>query len=296
LSRNKAAKRIQTEELQRPDAYLYHDYRSFLRDWFAYLKETLPRFSLRILAGQAELGSGYLPMVLNGKRSLSHKVLLKLAPHLQLTEAELKHLANLVQFDAPDSLPMRVLALKNMRRSFTYMKRHPNEVEFFEYMAHWHYIAIREMSTLEGFRADAQWIRARLKWKIPLSKIREAIDFLISNGYLKLSPDGTNVLPAKDALACDDKVFSTALKQYHQQMLNLAGASLDHTPPDQREHHGYTFAISSSRFEEVQKIILNAIQAVQAIEKSEDRARDSLYHMELVLFPLAGAKSAGEKS
>jgi uncharacterized protein (TIGR02147 family) len=278
---------------ERPDAFRYHDYRSFLKDWFGYLKQTQPRFSLRSLAAEAQLATGHLPMMLAGKRSLSRKVFVKLAPLLHLSPSELKHLENLVQLDTEDSLQLRVLALQSMRRSFTYKKRHPNEVEFFEYMARWYHIVIREMSTLDGFRADPQWIRDKLKWKLPLGEIRVALDFLIQKKYLELTPEGS-VVPAKDSLSCEDRVFSTVLKQYHKQMFNLAADSMENTPADHRELHGYTFAINSSEFESAQKIVREALEALQQLEKKVSKPRDSIYHMQLALFTLTSASPAEE--
>ena len=62
---------------ERPDIFSYHDYRVFLKDWFEFRKQEGKGFSVRSVARDAKLGSGYLPMVLAGERNLSPKALAK---------------------------------------------------------------------------------------------------------------------------------------------------------------------------------------------------------------------------
>ncbi|MBC7690263.1 MAG: hypothetical protein H7222_00710, partial [Methylotenera sp.] len=59
--------------MSKPDIHSYHDHLKFLEDWLAYLKASQSGLSLRSLAVQAKLSSGYLPMVLSGQRILSDK-------------------------------------------------------------------------------------------------------------------------------------------------------------------------------------------------------------------------------
>jgi uncharacterized protein (TIGR02147 family) len=247
---------------------------------------------MRTLSNEARMGSGHLPMILSGRRELSRDAFLKLAPLLHLKRPELRYLEKLIDFGSTQSLQIKVQALDSMNRSWTYQKRHPEEVQFFEYMSHWVHIVIREMSRLEGFQADAEWIRQRLRWRIPLSQIGEALDFLLRNGFLVKDAQG-RVAPAEHKLDCEDEVFSTALKRYHQQMFTMATDCMENTPSEQRELHGYTFAISSNNFEQARKIIEKALHELEGLEKKEREPRDSIYHAQLALFPMTG--TGGER-
>lgn len=286
---------------ERPKIHGYHDYRSFLRDWFSYLKEELGRFSLRGLSAEAKISSAYLSLVLSGRCDLSPKALGKLAPHLHLNRSELSYLENLVKLGSNGSIEGQVQALKRMKNSHNYKKLNPNEVEYFQYMSEWYRIVIREMAALGDFKLDAAWIRGRLRKKLPISVIQEALDFLVENRYLTLDEHGRVSSPAaKEMLDCDSAVFSKTLKYYHKQMLELAAESLTETPAQERNLVGLTFSLDSSDFEKARKILDRAVEEIEALQKARTTPRDSVYHLEVALFPTTASSrkrmpGSGEK-
>src|SRR4051812_14979440 len=115
------------KQKERPDVYRYHDYRSFFKDWIEYQKSIRPGFSMRMLAGEAKLASGYLPPVLSGSRHISMKALFRLLPLLGLNRAEQAYLESMVKLCTSDSQESRIAAVTRMKRSSAYQKRNPNE-------------------------------------------------------------------------------------------------------------------------------------------------------------------------
>jgi uncharacterized protein (TIGR02147 family) len=267
-----------------PVIFRYHDYRVFLRDWFAYRKASQSRFSLRLLAELAGLATGYLPMILSGKRPLTGKALAKLAPFLGLGESEQAFLENLVVLGTSDSHEARLVALERMRRFQVYQKNNERETEVFRYLTHWYYVTIREMASLPDFRLEPEWIQNRLRVPVPLQEIKEAIEFLTSNGYLETSPDGS-VRPPEVALNCEGGVYRVALTQYHHEILDLAAKSIENTPSAERSIQGHTFALSNENLEKAREIVEEALLKVRALGKDEMQG-SSVYHLELALFPL----------
>ena len=81
----------------KPDIFLYHDHLSFLKDWIAYLKKTRTSFSMRELAKKSQIASGYIPMILSGKRELTEKAFQKIVSELHLNPEE-KLLSSLLPF------------------------------------------------------------------------------------------------------------------------------------------------------------------------------------------------------
>src|SRR6202012_1225833 len=138
----------------------------------------------RYLSRQAGLASGYLPMVLSGKRLITHKALRKLMPYIFLSASEQSYLENLLSLSTSDSHEVRVDAVERMRRFPRYQKNNPQDSKVFEYLTHWYYVAIREMALNTGFRPDPVWIQENLRFPVPLHEIKHALEFLLENGYL----------------------------------------------------------------------------------------------------------------
>lgn len=279
----KAAKSSNVSGSERPVVYRYHDYRAFLKDWFAYLKESQPGFSLRRLSASAKLASGYLPMVLAGSHELSLKALAKLLPCLQLARPEQNYFENLVKLCTCDTPEARIDALARMEKYAGYKKSNPNESHFFEYMSHWVCIAIREMATLPDFELDSAWIQKRLKPHVSVAEIEEALSFLIQRNYICLKPDGKAVSP-EGHLQCVGGVYRTVLAHYHKEMMALAAQSIETTSAKQRNLFGHTFSIDSKLFDDAKRILDDAVAKLRAL--SDRGAADSIYHVELALFPL----------
>ena len=276
----------------RPDIYGYHDYRVFLRDFFLYRKAMESSFSLRALCREANLASGYLPMVLSGLRSLSGKALAKLARPLGLQMPELSYLELLCTMADADSPQVRLDALERIQRFRSYRELNPREIEVYRYLTRWYYVAIREMTALEGFRADAAWIQERLRAKVPLKEIEQALEFLKSNGYLEVLPDGTAKLPQKD-VQCVGGVYRIALAQFHREMLTRASDSLSHTSSEERTITGHTVAVAPEQYDEVKRILDEALTKIAQLPQSESPS--SVYHVALAAFPLT-KPSGGKKS
>jgi uncharacterized protein (TIGR02147 family) len=290
LAREKSSKPNQSKA-SRPDIFQFHDYRTFLRDWFAFLKATRPGFSRRTLSAQAQLATSYLPMILSGTRELSLKILSKLAPHLHLSRTELSYLEKLVQLGTYENFEGKLVALDRMSRHASYQKRNPNEAEFFELMRNWYYVAIQQMANLEGFRADPEWIQEKLNFKVPLPELKAALSFLLEKGYLQQDEKGV-FIPPKETLTCQGEVFTAALTQFHKQMFTLASQSIEMSTPQERTVQGFTLAISAKRYEAVREIVNRAMADIEKLEKeSEGETRERLYHVELAAFPITKGKA-----
>jgi uncharacterized protein (TIGR02147 family) len=272
----------------RPEIFQYHDYQIFLRDWLAYRKASQPGFSMRTLAKQSGLASGYLPMVLSGDRPLSGAAMAKLAPFLGLNPSELSFFENLVVLGTSDSHEARVTALERMRRFSKFEKLNPTDSHAFEYLTHWYYVAIREMATIPEFQADAVWIQKQLRFSIPLGEVKAALDFLIQHHYIEIKPDGS-VVPPKDFLDCSGGIYRLALAEFHREVFSLASRSIENTPSGDRNIQGNTCSLSPESFDQAKQIMNEALDKIRKLSEGEKRS-NSVYHMEIALFPLTKAQ------
>lgn len=273
---------------ERPDIYRYHDHRLFLNELIAFLKETQPGFSLRSLAQKAGIAVGHLSMMLSGARALSGDALEKMGKPLGLTAAERTHLDLLRLFSESDSLEVRASALERIQRFGAYQRSNPKESETFRYLTRWLNVAIREMVSLKDFRAEPEWIVERLRKRLSLKQVEEALSFLVENRYVELTPDKKANLPQK-TVKCFGSVFRLVLGQFHRQMLELASESFDNTSHDERNITGQTIAIADEDWPRLRNILDETITKLGDLEKNE-KPKDTVYHITFAAFPLTKNK------
>lgn len=274
----------------RPDIFQFHDYVEFLNQWIAYLKQSKKGFSLRQIAKERQLATGYLPMILSRQRPLSHDAMKKILPSLALSKSEQQYFQLLHILGSTESQEERIETLGRMKKFRKYQYHNPQEAEVYEYLSRWHYYTIRELSLAKDFKLDAEWIQSRLRIHVPLNEIKEAIEFLTTNKYIETDNNG-NSLSSQKHLKCEGGVYKIALSQYHKQLLHLAEKSIENTPSEERYLKGHTFAIPSEKYPEVQNLINEVIEKIQKItHTAAEQSKDSVYHMEMALFPLTNKK------
>ena len=272
-----------------PSVFAYHDYREFMRDWFAHLGKTRKGFSLRSIARESQIAVGYLPMVLSGHRALSKAMLAKILPHLGLGESERAHLEMLRGLAEAESADARTALLAKLQKKRVYQDSHPQEFETFRYMSRWYFVAIRELSAVKGFKLDAKWIQSRLREKVPLADVSEAIEFLIEHGFIQVSAGGKVQFQEKN-LQCMGGVYRVALGKFHKEMITLVRDSIESVPSEERHILGHTFAIEEKDLAEVKSVLDEALAKIEAISERK-RAAETVYHVTLGVAPLTKKES-----
>ncbi len=280
--------------IERPEIYKYSDYRLFLKDWLAFKKSSQSKFSLRSLSKKAGLASGYLPMVMGGKRELSQAALSKLIPFLGLIAAEQSFFENLLVLGISDSHEARVIAIERMQDFKKYQTHNQQDTEVYTYLSRWYYVAIREMACLTEFKLDPEWIQDQLNYSVPLKEIKDAIEFLKLHKYLEVNQAGEVIPPEKD-LNCSGPVYRMALAKFHREIFDLAILSIDKVNSADRNIQGHTLAVSQASFEKTQKILNEAIEKIREIGRKE-KDGERIYHLEVALFPFTRqTKNNGEE-
>ncbi len=271
---------------ERPNVFAYHDYRKFLSDLFDHERQSRKGFSLRKLSRELGFASGYLPMVLSGERQLSDEALAVMLPALNLSKVEQRFFQAVHSLGSARSRELRLDALARMKKFSLYRKANPKEVVTYEYLTRWYYVAIRELAATPDFKAEPAWIQDRLRVRLTIKEIKDALQFLFGQGYLVQRPDGTVAL-AEQHLECMAGIYRISIQQYHKQMLTLANQSLENATEVERTVLGHTFAIPADQFQKANSIMQNAFKQMQALEKEIGTAKaDTVLQAEFALFPL----------
>jgi len=287
MKRNKS----KNKNHDKPSIFSYHDYRDFLRDFLQYRIDSTEKFSLRRLARLSDISSGYLPMVINGKRNLTKKALIKLEPYLGLGESEISYLRQLQTLADSDSQSERLIALKKMQNFNKYVNVHDGEVRAFNFLTHWYNVVIREMVELKDFSLDVEWIKSKLINKVSKKDIRDATTFLLNNDFIK--NDNNKVSQTVNDLNCVGSVFKVGLKEFHKSMFERASESIDLVPADQRSIVGHTLCVSKDQFLEIKNILDEALEKISKINNNKEN-NEVVYHTALVAFPLTDIKDEVE--
>jgi uncharacterized protein (TIGR02147 family) len=252
-----------------------------------------PEFSTRTLAAQAQISNGYISTILNTTQDISERAIEKIMPYLGLSETEAQCFRLLCKVtDSVDS-DERIASLEKLQKYRRYSSLNPQETKVFNYFTKWYFIAIREMANMSSFRPDPKWIHEQLNFAVPLSEVVEALRFLIENRLIVFNNNGS-FASAPDRIECDGKIYRFILTHYHKQFFELAVRSIDNTERENRNILGHTVCMSDEQFREAKQVLDDALEKIAAITNQETEASKTVYHFNLVAFPLT--KARGEKS
>lgn len=288
---NKKNYLTKSQSASRPNLYAFHDYRKFLELWIPYLKKKHKGYSLTSIAKASGVSLSYLSMVVKGVRSLSIENLSLILPHLKLDEQESSYFT-LLQIIADSQDPAaRLEALKKAHRFLKYKEQNTAEVEVYQYLTKWYFVAIREMAGMDDFNPSPEWIQSRLREHVSLKDIEGALGFLTANGYIDLSKKASERIQ-KDPLTCEGGVYKVALAEFHKQMLGMQERSIHDVHSDDRFLTAHMLAIPQEKFQALKTIIDEARAKVAALGKNH-AGSNSVYYVSLGTFPITAVAGQG---
>lgn len=247
-------------------------------------------FSMRKLSQKCDLAVGYLPMVLSGKRNLSHRALESLKKALHLKPDELSYMKYMTELNDSDSREEKLEILKKMQKFQKYEDENSKELEAYKYLTKWQYVALREMMALDDFKDNIQWIQQRLNFQATPKEISDGLTFLVQNEFVEKTAKGQYRVKEK-MLDCFDGIYRLSLGEFYQQIFQLAIESIESIPRDQRLLLGHTMTVSPAAFEKISAVLNEALEKVRSIEKS-DKEKKQVYQVSFCAFPLTKKEEA----
>lgn len=269
--------------------YNYTDYRCFLKDSIAALRAKNARFSYRSFNRVAGLrSSGFLKLVIDGKRNLADDGMKKVAKGLKLKADEGHYFEQLVKFNQAKTLSERDAHLSEMMRSKAVLKATPLAHGQYQLFSHWYYVAILELCRLDpATPKTTDWMTSRLHPAVPRQAVSDALATLVKLGLLSQNDDGQ--FARTDAmLTTDDEVASVLVTRFHTQMSQMAIRAVKEDAAEDREFSALTVAVSPRGL----KLAKQEIQAFRKrlhslLEQDGGGPQDTVVHMNLQLFKLS---------
>ncbi|MCB0221746.1 MAG: TIGR02147 family protein [Chrysiogenetes bacterium] len=252
-------------QIEAPQIEGYDDYRAYLADRVAWLKQSNPKFSYRFFARKAGFKSpAFLKHVIDGSRNLTAASISRFARGLDLSEEETEVFEILVLFSQAKDDRERNRHFQRLRKR---KSRHGAIAELseaqYDIYSEWYVLAIRELLFLPEFREDPAWIAARVFPRISEEEAARALELLEQVGLI--ARDGNDRLrPAKVTISTPLQVGSLAVRNYHRAMLDNAKHSLDALAPSERNVTSLTFTAGRADYEELCRKIANFQEEVLA--------------------------------
>ena len=266
--------------------YKHISYRTLMEDWFAFKKETNPRFSYRLAARLIKSKSpSFIKDVIKGTKSLNTEQQDKFITLLAVPEEDGEYVRQLYILEHATSSEIKHAAMEKisaMRRMNSTFKI---EGESYRYLSRWYCPAVREMSRQPNFRCDPQWIADRLVPKITLEQAQEALQILQDLEMLSFTSP-TEYTTSEGSFSTPMQVQGLAVHNYHEQMLSLAKGSVKQFPEQQRHLLGVTVSINKDLVPTLKKELNSMVARVLDVCESDTKPKNHTIQVGIHFFPL----------
>lgn len=269
----------------KPDIHAYVDYREYLGDYYDAAKANLPAFSYRYFARRAGISSpSFLRHVIRGERNLGDAAD-QFADALELDDEERRFFKLLVDFNQAETREEKNEAFEKVAASRRFRAARRLDQGMFAYLSYWYYPAIREMIARPDFEESPEWIAGQLTPSIAPAQAEEALETLLDLGLVVRDSDG-RLSRGESSVATQHEVRSLAIANYHRQMLERAGASIELVARQWRDLGAMTACVSVENITELKRRIHEFRELVFELCEAE-QPREVVIQFNSQLFPLS---------
>lgn len=271
-----------------PNIFNYEDYRSFLRDYYTEMKNKMPAFSYKYLAGKAGIANkGFLFNILNGKKDLCKPYIFRIANILKLNKQETEYFEILIalsQANTPEEQHHyyeRLIDLKGDGLAGAQVIRKDQ----YEFYARWWHAAIRSVIDIKGFDGDYKNLAKQLHPEITIRQAKQSVALLLKLGLILKN--------SKHEYRVADKLISTGKEppasgvlNFHLDTLDLAKQAIKELPKPIRNISGLTLGISEEGYNTLCDEIRNFRKRILQLAKNS-RDADRVYQLNFHFFPMS---------
>ncbi len=248
------------------------DYREFIENELSRRVGRNSSYSLRSFARDLGISPGRLSLVLNGKSGLSREMAKKIGQKLGLDEIQCSSFCDGVAARHARSSRDRAIAAARLKAKGP-PKFHKLPEEHFRVIADWFHLALLELVSSSGFRADSQWIAGRLG--ISALQAKSAWRRLVRLGLVK--KNGNSWGAGDHSLI--QRGNSLAVRSYHHQMLDKAKRAIDSHCVEERDLSSVIFQFPLDRMEEMRNDIKDFRRHL--MQKYQDRNNPEIYALQI---------------
>ncbi len=245
-------------------------FRQHLREELVGRCQKNPRYSQRAFARFLSVDHSTLAKLLNGKRPLGKKTVLRLGTKLGMSPSEIESHLSHQTTEATDSENYQKMA-----------------DDTFQIIADWQHFAILELMRVQGFNGESKWIGRRLG--ISISEVNEALGRLERTEMIKKSGKEWFLAEDRKLTSLNPGTTTLAHRRLQKQILEKAITALEETDIEFRNQSSVTMAISTSLIPEAVKRIATFRRDLAGF-LSRSKKCDEVYLLNVSLFPITNKK------
>jgi len=265
--------------------YEYEDYRQLLQDLYTHKKKQLPHFSYRYIAGKVGFSSaGFFSNILQGKRNISDRLLLRFAELFGFSERETDFFENLVHYTQATQHEQkrrhyqRMLAL---RKSFV----HPLAAYKYQYFEKWYHVAIRGLLYFFEFSGNYKELAAKLTPKITEREAKESVTLLSKLDLIRKDDQGVYRVTEKSITTVPD-VPLHAIHTFQKSAIELAKESIDRFEKPDRWISTLTLSVDQATYQAIVRRLTEFQREAMELAKGEQSGKGRVYHINFQIFPM----------
>ncbi len=202
-----------------------------IHQWSA-LKSKNPSYSLRAFSKKLDIPHSALSEIMNGKRRLTQKMGERVVMALSLDPDKKEQL------------------LRSMAEKSSYSTL---ELQAFQALAHWEYLAVLGLFKLKDFHSSTEWMAKRLG--ISTKKIESVLNTLVATGLLKEDLKGNLKRSTSINLNTPSQIKDKGLRQFTIESLEKAIESLRQDKVEGRDFSTVSLTVNKKDLPKAKKML-----------------------------------------
>lgn len=242
-----------------------------------------PAYSLRAYARDLSISVSRISEILSGKSGLSPANAQKVVDNLRLPPLDRARFLQSVLASHGRSASVRKEARRKLEE---YQNEKPDKElgkRHLRMIAHWYFMAIPELFSLEGFQVNAAAVAKKLA--IPEAKAREALEHLHDVGWLRKTENGWVAEEEFRVVATESP--SKAIRHFHREMLRRAESAIEGQAMEERDLSCLVLAVAPEEIEPIREMILKFRRRVNRAVAANAAKKKEVYGLAIQLFRLS---------
>ena len=268
------------------DLFQCQSYSAYLKAVYQEIKKLTKPFTLTDYSNALGFGhNNTMAQIHSGHRRLSVKGAGRIAQTFKLSRYEKHYFQTLVNISEAKNQREKekwLELLLDLRGRYGTNHQGSEELQFFN---RWHHAVVFELLDAKIAKTP-QDLQKSFTMSISHEEVCESLELLTRLGLAKqVKSKGDSYLKAKENFSSGTRVPGMAIVRYHQEMMNLAKASLDETPPNQRDISSVTIAIDEQLITRLKDDIAMFRQYLLFLAAQSKEAK-KIMQVNIQLFPL----------
>jgi uncharacterized protein (TIGR02147 family) len=277
-----------------PDIYSYVDYRHYVLDLVAALRNERSDFSYHGFAEMIEASSpDFLRQIRDRNFNLSMRAIEAIVSYVPLADRQAGYFREIVAFDQARTSDEKDRHFHEIRALREYRAIQQLKRQQFDIFSHWYLPAVRELVCSSGYTGDPRWLTSRIVPRIGISQAEEAVRILQSLNLIAYDPTAGRWRQTHEIVSTPATVRSTSLRKFHKEMIGLGSDSIERFAPHRRDIRSVTLGLSSEGYEEVRRRVTAFWKELLAYADTQKDA-EQVVQVNMQVFPLT-AEEGGEQ-